>query len=310
MIKGRYKKKFSFGLDLNIEINDYLRIIDKYHEYINSVYFSLPNGDDFHTRIKIIEQYKQKGAKEKLFKILNLFKNSNIKLEAVINQYNIPMESLKSALNELDKFIEVDSICCLDEYLNLILSHYSNKMYMISSFNNNPIHEWNINKLNRKYDMIVVGKEFMREPQLLRRIKEKGFDVKLLINNGCAFNCGMCRNGRKNCLEVFKSNLKKFSPEELYAMQSFFPWELDRLMDELGDIEIIKEIKISSRPSTYQYINKCLESYINNKEVKEYIDLTKDNYYLYGRQANLIPYFKDFKYENIEKIKRNLWKDI
>ena len=307
MEKKIYEKKFSFGIDLDIELNDYKKIINKYSPYISSVYFSLPNGEVFHTRIKMREEYKKAGAKEKLLNILNLFRSSNIKLEAVINQYNIEKGELKKALCDLDNFVKVDSICCLDEYVDVILEHYSNNIYLISSFNNNPLHKENINKLNHKYNMIVVGKEFMREPKLLEKIKEQNFDVKLLINNGCAFNCGMCRSGRENCIKTFENNKKRFSTEELYAIQSFFPWELDKLMNILGDKNIIDEIKISSRPSTYEYINDCLESYIYNKDVTKYIEKDSYKYHLFGRQSNLIPYFKDFNYDNIEKIKKELW---
>ena len=117
----------------------------------------------------------------------------------------------------------------------------------------------------------------------------------------------MCRSGRKNCIKTFENNKKRFSTEELYAIQSFFPWELDRLMDILGDKNIIDEIKISSRPSTYEYINDCLESYIYNKDARDYIERDVYKYHLFGRQANLIPYFKEFNYDNIEKIKEELW---
>ena len=78
-------------------------------------------------------------------------------------------------------------------------------------------------------------------------------------------------------------------------------------MNILQDKNIIDEIKISSRPSTYEYLDKCLESYIYNEDVKEYIQKDFKNYHLFGRQANLIPYFKDFNYDNIENIKRELW---
>ena len=307
MNNKRYEKKFSFGIDLDIELSDYQKIINKYSLYISSVYFSLPSGEKFHTRAKMAEEYKKPGAKERLLKILDLFKNANVKLEAVINQYHIDKNLLKKALYDLDNFIKIDSICCLDEYLDIILEHYSNNIYLISSFNNNPLHEKDIHKLNHKYNMIVVGKEFMRKPELLKKIKKQRFVLKLLINNGCAFNCGMCRLGRENCIKTFRNNIKRFSTEELYAIQSFFPWELDKLMNILGDKNIINEIKISSRPSTYEYLNNCLESYIYNKDVRDCIQKNPYNYHLFGRQANLIPFFKEFNYDNIENIKKELW---
>ena len=119
------------------------------------------------------EEYKKVGAKEKLLEILKLFRAHDIKLEAVINQYNIKREELNKALYELDNFIKVDSICCLDEYADIVLNHYSNNIYLISSFNNKPLHKENIDNLNHKYNMIVVGKEFMREPKLLEKIKNQ-----------------------------------------------------------------------------------------------------------------------------------------
>ena len=81
--------RFSFGISLNIDLDDYKKIIDDYNGYINNVYFSLPLGDEFHTRKGVIEEYSQKNAMEKLKNILILFKENNIGLEAVLNQYDI-----------------------------------------------------------------------------------------------------------------------------------------------------------------------------------------------------------------------------
>lgn len=38
----KYFKKFSFGISLNIEIEEYLKILSDFLPYISSVYFSLP----------------------------------------------------------------------------------------------------------------------------------------------------------------------------------------------------------------------------------------------------------------------------
>lgn len=300
-----YIKKFSFGLSLNIKLEDYKKIIEKYSMYLYSVYFSLPFGREFHTRKLVIDEYNQENATEKLLKILKLFKENGIKLEAVINQYNINPEKLKQSLKKLDKLIVVDSICCLDEYVDIIDEHYSGKKYLISSFNNGNFN--NIKEICSKYDMIVLAKEYMRNPQKIEKIKSMGIDVKLLVNNGCAFNCKSCRAGRKECIKTFKENLKNSTIEKLYAMQSLFPWELKKLIEKLPNYNIIKEIKISSRPCTYEYINNCLDSYIYNKETIEYISENIENYYLWGRQANFIKYYNSFNLENIEKIKRDLW---
>lgn len=67
----------------------------------------------------------------------------------------------------------------------------------------------------------MIGRKFLCDINCMRYINDLGLDVKLLLNNGCSFNCGTCRAGRKNCEKVFKQNLSKFNIEEIYALQSF-----------------------------------------------------------------------------------------
>lgn len=299
---SNYIKKFSFGISLSIELRSYEKIIERYSKYLSSVYFSLPFGEEFHTRNSVIEEYNQKDATVKLLNILRLFRDNGIKLEVVINQYGINSEKLEEALNKLDNLVKVDSICCLDEYVDMIDKHYNGEMYLISSFNNGTL-----KNETYKYDMLVLAKKYMRKPKILEEIKRKNFDIKLLVNNGCSFNCKSCRAGRIECKNTFNKNMQKYTVQELYAIQSFFPWELEELFKRLSDNNIVKEIKISSRPSSYEYINNCLESYIYNINPKNYIDKNIQNYHLWGRQANLIKYFDSFRLEEIQEIKRKLW---
>lgn len=304
-----YLKKISFGISLSISLEDYTKIINKYLPYLSSVYFSLPFGQEFHTRSRVIKEYSDKEAAEKLLKILKLFKKNGIKLEAIINQYNIKPDILNEALDKLDNLIKVDSICCLDEYVDIIKGHYNNDIYLISSFNNKIIHKDNVKKLNDDYDMIVVSREFLRDAKLIKIIREStNKEIKLLLNNGCSFNCGTCRKGGGACKEVFRENLKRHNPKELYAKQSFFPWELKKLFNELDDSNTIKELKISNRPCTYEYLDKCLESYIFNKGENIYVENDYKWYHLWGRQSNLTPYFKTFNIDEINELKKKIWK--
>lgn len=302
-----YLNKFSFGLSLNMELKEYQKIIRDFLPFLNNVYFSLPFGREFHTREGVRNEYDQKDARKKLLKILELFKSNGIKLEAVINQYHINLNKLEEVLNEFDKIIKVDSICCLEEYFDIINNYYNKEMHIISSFNNGVVRRNNINNYI-KYNTIVVAREFLRDVNGLKFIKSKGLRIKLLINNGCAFNCYSCRAGQRKCIEVFQNNLKKYTPEQLYAIQSFFPWELKKLFDIIKGDEIIDEIKLSSRPCTYKYLRDCLESYIYNKDEEKFIEESFKNYHLWGRQANLIEYFDKFKLDKLNKIKEELWR--
>ena len=298
-MKPKLFKKFSFGLSLQISIDEYKKIINNYGDFINSVYFSLPLGKAFHTRIKVVEEYEDKKAKKKLFEILKLLKEYDIKLEVVINQYEITEIQLLKAIKYINQNIDFDSICTLDEYLPVLYKNYPNA-YLISSFNNLKLSANDIKKTSDKYKQIVVGKNFMRNIDLLKLIKVEGFDSKLLLNNGCSFNCASCRGGAKQCIDVFEKNVEEIGVQKLYAMQSFFPSELHRLLNKIE----VDELKISNRPCSYEYLNNCLDSYINNNE--SYIDNIK-NYHLWGRLGQFTPFYKDFDYNTIKKIKEDLW---
>lgn len=305
-----YLKKFSFGISLGISIDEYKKIIYKYGKYIKSVYFSLPYGDEFHTRKAVIKEYNKKNARQRLIRILELFKDNGIELEVVINQYNLDNEKILNALKEFSKVIKFNTICCLDEYVSAVKEHYTNKI--IYSFNNKNLQEKDIYGISQSYNMVVVSREFMRNLEMLKKIKDCGMKTKLLLNNGCSFNCLSCRLGNEKCKEVFYNELLKNTAQELYAKQSFFPWELKKLFEEQKkiNINVIDELKISNRPCTFEYLNDCLESYIYNKNEKKYINKTYKNYHLWGRQSNLTPFFREFNLEQINKIKLRIWKNI
>lgn len=302
-MKSKLYNKFSFGLSLQISVDEYNEILNNYGDFINSVYFSLPLGRAFHTRIRVVEEYESREAKKKLFEILKLFKENGKKLEVVINQYGITESQLLEAIKYINQNIKFDSICTLDEYLPVLYESYPNA-YLISSFNNLKLSANDIKSTSHKYKQIVVGKNFMRDIDLLKLIKEEKFDLKLLLNNGCSFNCGSCRAGTKQCADVFNKNVKDIGVQNLYAIQSFFPSELQRLINEIE----VDELKISNRPCSYEYLNNCLDSYINNNE--NYINDNIKNYHLWGRLGQFTPFYNEFDFNTIKEIKRNLWEKV
>lgn len=307
-MKKSFEKKFSFGVSLNISLDEYEEILKKYNKYINSAYFSLPCGEEFHTRIRVIDEYNQNGSTERLIEILNLLKKYGIKIEAVINQYRISKEKLKEGLMFLKENIDVDSICILDEYRDVVREYYPN-IDLVYSFNNVPVLQSNFKNISKDYKTLVIGKELLRKYDVIKDIKEYGFEVKLLLNGGCSFNCGTCRAGSRRCVETYEKNLEKFTRTELYAIQSFFPWELDKITDILNHNEI-DEFKISCRPCNKEYLEKCLESYIERKKNEEdYIKENIKNYYLWGRQSEISKKTTDYDIKEINIIKKLLWEN-
>lgn len=303
--RKNFLKKFSFGLSLNITIDEYEKILLKYKPYLSSVYFSLPLGKEFHTRIGVVQEYNQKGADKKLLDILNLLKKNDIKLEVVINQYNLNEKLLINALEYLQNYMEIDAICALDEYIEIIRNYYPS-IYLVSSFNNLKRNYNDIKNTDKRYNQIVIGKNFMRDAKAIRLIKDNGFDVKLLLNNGCSFNCFSCRKGYE-CKNIFNENLKHCTINELYAIQSFLPCELQYLEDKVGT-EKIKEFKLSSRPCTYEYLDNCLGSYLMMNDEYFYINKNIKNFHLWCRLAHFNEFYDQLDLKKIIEIKKELWK--
>lgn len=303
--RKKFLKKFSFGLSLNITMEEYKKILSKYKPYLSSAYFSLPLGKEFHTRIGVVQEYDQEDADKKLMNILGLLKDNNIKLEVVINQYNLREELLISAIEYLKNVMEIDAICTLDEYVDIIRQYFP-KIYLVSSFNNLKRNYDDIKNTNKQYNQIVIGKNFMRDDKAMKLIKDSGFDIKLLLNNGCSFNCLSCRKGYE-CKNIFNQNLRHCTINELYAIQSFLPFELQYLEDKI-EIDRIKEFKLSSRPCTYEYLDNCLGSYLMLNNEYYYVNQHLKNYHLWCRLAHFNEFYGQLDLDEIIKIKEELWK--
>ena len=104
----------------------------------------------------------------------------------------------------------------------------------------------------------------------------------------------------------FKNNLKEHSADYLYALQSFYPEELQKLLET--DSLFVESIKISNRTDGYEYLDKCLDSYINLVSPDKYIAEDVKNYRLWSRLASFNPYFSQLDLEEIAKIKTKEFK--
>ncbi|MBR6949089.1 MAG: hypothetical protein IKH54_02775 [Bacilli bacterium] len=292
--------KFSIGLSLDISIEEYKQIIYKYKDYIHSIYFSPPINSKFQSRKSIHEQFENKENVTKFYEILKLFRENNILLDCVLNRPSLSSEDIKENIKVV-KDINPDIITCLKNHIDIVKDSFSNKE-IIYSFNNN-FEIGDLKNISKKFDTIVLGKYFLRSPKLIKKVYDSGFKIKLLVNNGCSYNCGGCKNGYENCIETFCKNLDYHTVNYLYALQSFYPYELDRLLDK---VEVpIDTIKISNRTDGYEYLDKCLNSYIN--------DLTEDIRFkkisdvrLYSRLSCFNKYFDELNSKEINSIKRRI----
>lgn len=296
------EKKFCIGISLEMEIIEYEKLIEQFSPYISTFYFSPPLGDRYHTRTKIAEQFHDLQLTSRFYNIINLIRNKGFKLDCVLNRPTMRLEEVQSALKYLKCYMEVDQITCLQEQADYVREQFPDKEIIYSY--NNDLNIDKIAKITKLFDTVVVGKYFLRSPQLLKKIYEQGFEIKLLVNNGCSYNCGGCKSGSLQCDETVIRNLEKENINYLYALQSFYPHELHNLL-ECIDIPI-KSIKISNRTSGYQYLKNCLQSYVENRDVDEYVINNYRNYRLWCRLGELSHHFQELNNEEINKYKREI----
>lgn len=296
------KSKISIGLSLDISIEQYKELLQNYHYYLNSIYFSLPLGDQFHTRGKIARQFLDKENITKFYHIIELFYNAGVKLDCVLNRTSLRSDDIEKALIFIREEMPVQQITCLERDIELV-NDYFPELDKIYSYNND-LNVKKISTISNLFSTVVAGKYFLRDTEALQKIVDGGFKVKLLVNNGCSFNCHGCGSDNRLCEKVFNDNLRSNSLEKLYALQSFIPEELDNLLMSHG--QLIDSIKISNRTSGYDYLKNCLDSYINVSSIDPYIEQNISNYRLWLRLGWFSDKLSQLDLEKVKNEKKKL----
>lgn len=294
------KNKFSIGLNLDTSFETYSRFIETYHPYLSSIYYSMPWGKKYYSREALEEELTQEHIEEKLSNILNLLKKYQIRRELTFNMKGLTTADIDYAIEQTYAFgIIPEEIVSLKEYGSQ-LRHAFPDAELKYSFNNTDYEQ-----IPDIFDTVVVGKHFLRDQNARHELIRKGFQLVLLLNNGCSFNChGFCGD-RDFCHSFVKKNLERYTANELYAMQSFFPFELKRLLAEDPCANDYR-YKISNRPLGLDYTIKALSSYLSGADVESLIQEDIINYSLFGVMYTLGLYCNEFDYQKIVRIKKKL----
>lgn len=296
-----FHKKFSVGLSLQMNAQQYYDLFKVYGSYIDSIYFSPPLGERYHSRLKVAKEFERAGMLTEFYDIIQVIRGNGIHLDAVLNTYHLNDEDIRQFLSFCEAY-DIDDITTLEEYAGKIDKHP--KRNLIYSYNNG-LHDLKGNlKTFSCFDTIVLGTDFLRCPKDINMLS-KTKQVKILLNNGCSPNCLTCRYGSQMCKNTLDHNLSTKSYDRIYAEQSFFPWELTTLVSQLENWDMIS-LKISNRTSGYRYIVDCLHSYIYGDNVSPYIKEQVGNFHLWFRLGEFSKYYKRLDLDNIEKIKRTL----
>jgi hypothetical protein len=295
-------QKFSIGLSGHMDIEEYRRIFLAYGEHIDYLYFSVPGGQ-FQTR----NVYSNKiNISEYLCSILLLAQNNfNVKLELVLNTWFLEYRDIVEAYQWLIlNNIKIDAIVTLQEYLPIVRKIFPD-VYLLNSCNDLVRTKQAIDKLSREFSEVVCGTGAIKNPYLWRYMQTKGVKVKIFLNSGCSFGCRGCLDS-EYCIALNERNIYKYGAEFMYAIQSITPHEFNIYYK---DNKFINGFKLSTRTREYAYINACLDSYINDKEMF-YIYKSTNNYFLWDTFAGFVPYARYFNPVNLQKYKNSYWQKI
>lgn len=289
----RLRKRFSIGLCLSEDSQKSVDFFCKYQNWLDSVYFSLPLGKKFYSRTELSREYDAIGANEKLCHLIKVLKEFHIKSEVAINMYGLSEFDIEKAIDYMkSNQIFPDEIVCLDEYGAQLKSAFPTCELKYSFNNPNPP--------TAQFDTIVVGKEYLRDEALRHQVIDAGSNLVLLLNNGCSFNCHYPCGDSNFCGAILECNLKKYNIDEIYAVQSFFPFELKKLLDE-DPYSPQYRFKLSNRPLGIDFSARVMDSYCQlNHYTEDYlIQSCNENYGLYCVMYELFKRKDELNYDRI-----------
>ena len=299
-----WKKKFSVGLALNTNVEEFRSCLDEFHPFIDNIYLSPPMGDRFHGREQIAGQMQSEKTVKLFWDLVELIGQYGISIEIVFNTDKLEKGDVENCRQLFDSHgISVDKVAvldCIDWYYDCVKEYFP-EARLIKSVNNMKNTAEGLLTYAHHYDEIVLGRHLIRSDKAAEAIRQMGSKCVLLLNNGCSFICGGCR-GKEYCRESYEKALEKHSSEYLYALQSIMPYELH---ETYFPLEHIDYYKLSTRNGDTDYIRKTLDSYIHNN-AEQYIREGNKNYFLWARLAWHIPHYAEFNYYRIQDWKKKI----
>lgn len=292
-----FYKKFSVGLAMNTNVEEFESFMKRYNKYIDNIYVSLPLGDKFHGRDYIKNQFRNIEMVELFWKLVELIKKYEVCIEVVFNTDDLTKEDFEKCAAELTKHdLSPGKICVLDWYYDIAKNIFPD-VKIVRSVNCMPDDIELFCEASKRYDEVVVGRQNIRNSELFKRLKQHS-EVVLLLNNGCSHICGGC-NTFNYCEGMYKKAVEIHGAEKIYALQSIMPYELHSNFFDFSDISLFK---LSTRNADTEFITKCIDSYISNN-AEEYVKENIHNYMLWARLGWHIPHYSEFSFDRIAQYK-------
>ena len=249
------EKKFSVGLCLNESMEDIRSFFEKNHRYLNSVYFSLPLGMRFFSRESLANEYDNND--NKLFDVLSMISYFGIRREMAINTWNLTKEELDQAIDYCKtKNLLPEEIVCLRNYGDVFRTEFPDAEIKYSVNNSESDGKY----ITKAFDTLVAGKGLLRDMTARHFYIEQGYNITLLLNNGCLSICNTDCDSIQ-CHRYFDYMINEHGLDYVYALCSFFPSEFKALLEHDKYAKLYK-FKISNRPLGLLYTQQVLDAYL------------------------------------------------
>ena len=276
-------------------------MVSEFEDYLYGLYFSPPLPiAAMHTRLVLTSLYAREGAEKASLRCIDFARSRWLKLELAVNATDDARTARVALDYVLDRGIEPDEIVALEAFGELAREYFP-MARLVYSYNNCVRSRESIETIPAIFDDVVLGGACIRQRGFLRLLRDRGFGTRLLVNNGCSFNCGWCRDSRL-CAPTFESNRGLEGATRLYALQSILPEELAaRYEDTPPDL-----IKLSTRPSDQATFRGVIASYVEGKAAP-WIEGDAEAWRLWCRLSHFIPYFGELELGAITAIKEEIW---
>lgn len=279
MAEFDFTGRFSVGLDLACPEADWDAFLERYHPFLSSVYFSLPLGLRFFSRTALAAEYEDR---DKFFRTVKALRRYGVRQEITLNTYDLTEDDLALAAAFIRRHLpEAKEIVCLAPYAGFLRQAFPD-IELKYSFNNIRVHP------DPRFDTIVVGKEYLHDPQKRRRLVKAGYRVVLLLNNGCSLNCAARTCNARYCRSLFLKNLQQQPLARLYARQTLLPDELWALLRQdpcAGQYRF----KISNRPLGVGFTAGVLDAYLHGLDLRQAAAAAPETFCLF---CTLLPIYE------------------
>ena len=151
-----FNKRFSVGLALDTTLEEFNSMLNEYSWAIENFYFSLPMGDKFHARTRVVNQMRQPEKVALFWELLKCIRAHDIKLELVLNNGLVCSNDIREAAQMLeDHNISIDLVGITDDIYNDVKTYFPTQK-IVYSFKNHTHTKAAFVSLNHFYDEIVI----------------------------------------------------------------------------------------------------------------------------------------------------------